>query len=235
MSRYEWEKGEFVLPAAEWAGFKSSIRNAVNRSNAVKFEGALKLHAALVARLKGMRNPDIWDIAWEEAQKLDAGGGLHGRKRFGDDEIAGIVSAVVDRKYDNPLSRTITTRVRRPQKKAFPQLGNNANAFDGGECSLTFDNASRKAVWEVFENNHACDSARETVLGTALFAALDKVKWTRGSHGRVWGNDEYSRDAGRDDPGAGGSYSKGSYGPEEDRRKAAAARSPSGYGSFRRW
>lgn len=233
MSRYEWEKGEFVLPSAEWAGFKASIREAVNRSNVEMLDTAMKLHAALAIRLKGMRGPDIWSIGWEEMEKLNRQLGAYSVPRFSETEQYEIVSAVVDRGWGIGRDKR-PERVRKPQKKHFPQHGNNVTSYSCGECSVSFDNATRTATWSVGENNHACETARETVLGKALFAALRQVKWTRGSGGRIWGNDEYNQDSGRDYSGEGGSYDKESYGPKEDRVKAQAA-VQSSFGGFRRW
>lgn len=227
MSRYEWEKGEFKLPSAEWAGFKAAIREAVNHSNAAMYEAALKLHGELGAALKGKRGADVWDTAWDLMDKLYGGSRYHHAPRFGEDETMAIVEAVVQRSWSGNKQ---ITKVRKPQKKQFPQHGNNVTSFDLGECSVHFDNATRTATWRVEENNHACDRARESALGKALFAALDKVNWTRGTGGRIWGNDEYNRDSGRDYEGGGGSYSKGSYGPEESRRKAEAVKA--GHGRF---
>lgn len=226
MSRYEWEKGEFVLPSAEWAGFKAAIRDAVNSANAEKYEIALKVHEELVRELKGKRGADPWETAWDIASRQCA----RVRRSFGigEDAVFEIASAVVHRGWRG--SKPVV-KVRKPQKKDFPRYGNNAVLIQGMECSVSFDNKARKAVWEVYESNHACDRARATVLGVAFFRALDRVKWTRGTGGSIWGNDEYNREAGRDAEGFGGSYSKGTWGPKESQGKASPAYSGySGYG-----
>jgi len=232
MSRYEWEKGEFKLPSAEWAGFKASIREAVNRSNTAKYEAAVKVHEQLVTSLKGKRGVDPWQAAWEIAAGMGTGHGIYRQPTFAEDDVNDIVSAVVDRKWSG---NKLVAKVRKPQKKQFPQHGNNVTELRSSECSLHFDNETRTATWRVEENNHSCDRARESVLGRALFKALDKVNWTRGTGGRIWGNDEYNRDSGRDYEGGGASYSKESYGPEESRRKAEAARAHASSYGFRRW
>lgn len=226
MSRYEWEKGEFKLPSAEWAKFKSSIREAVNKNNAELYEASLKLHTAVSARLKGQRKPDIRGIAWEEMNKL---------RHFSDDEAYLIVDAVLETKW---VGNTSQTRVRKPQKKNFPQHGNNVTYVGTVGCSISFDNEKRIATWSVEENNHAVERARETAVGRALFKALGKVKWARGTYGRIWGNDEYNRDSGREYAGGGGSYEKETFGPgQEKKTKVVSATDTfsSYYSRFKGW
>lgn len=212
MSRYEWERGEFVLPSAEWAGFKAAIRDAVNRSNAAKYELAAKLHPLVAAEIKGKRKPELLTIANTVLDKL-VPEGRYSPVALSPGERYEIVQALVERKYDTQ-TRVSSTKLKKPQKKDFPQHGNTATKLETIDCSVTFDNSARKALWNVPESNHACDHARESVLGKAFFAALKKVKWTRGTGGDILGNDENNRDSGRGYEGGGGSYSKDRFGPD---------------------
>jgi len=111
-------------------------------------------------------------------------------------------------------SRTRDTKVRKPRKNMFPVYGNTATTFHDTNCSVHFDNERRVAVWNVPENNRACEDARAGNIGKAFRASLAKVKWTRGSGGTIVGNDEYNRDAGRDYEGGGGSYVVERFGPD---------------------
>ena len=131
----------------------------------------------------------------------------------------------------------IPLRLRKPQKKDFPTAGNNICVFDDEDCSVVFDNDSKTARWTVHENNHAVEHARASVLGTAFFAAMAKVTWTRGSGGQIVGNDEYNQDAGRDYAGGGGSYVTAEFSMEAQKRDAEARRSAryAPIGSFRRF
>jgi hypothetical protein len=65
-------------------------------------------------------------------------------------------------------------------------------------------------------NNHACETARRHPVAAAFFAALGRVRWTRGSGGEIVGNDEYNRDV--DYEGGGANYVVDRYGPTPSRR-----------------
>lgn len=228
MSRYEWERGEFKIPSAEWASFKTAVREAVNRHNASAYDTAVKLHERVLASAKGRKPFELRDIAFKEMSTLNAGT-YYSPAKFCEDEVFEIVQAVVQSSWNAGKERI---RLRKPMKKDFPQHGNNITSYRTGECSLELDNGSRTATWRVDENNHAVDRARETALAKAMFAALKQVKWTRDTGGVILGNDEYNRDAGRDYEGGGGSYSKERFGPQGP-GLAKPAQSIGGWG-FRR-
>lgn len=228
MSNYEWERGEFRIPAAEWAGFKASVREAVNRQNALAFDAALKLHQKLTEKAKGNKSLDLRQAAWDEMATINVGS-YYTPPKFCEDEVFEIVESVIkDKRLANGRTQT---RLAKPTKKDFPQHGNNVTAFRSIGCSLVLDNGSRTAVWNVSENNHAVDSARATALAKGMFAALGKVKWTRGTGGVILGNNEYHSDSGRYHEGGGGSFSKESFGPD---KKLSSRPAPSMSWSFRR-
>jgi len=228
MSKYEWEKGEFKIPSAEWSELKSRVREAMNKSNLDMFDAAVALYDRVAARVKGIKNADLEHIAWDEIEKLYPDT-YYRPSSLTDSEKYDVVHTVVSSEYKNGKTKT---RLRKPLKKDFPRHGNNVTEFSNSDCIVTFDNASRTVVWNVPENNHACERARATALGKAFFSALGRVAWTRGTGGTIIGNDEYNQDAGRDYAGGGGSYSKDSYGPDVKPKHGSSAYG-SGFG--RRW
>jgi hypothetical protein len=76
--------------------------------------------------------------------------------------------------------------------------------------------ARHSVYWGVMENNHAREHARATKNAQALFSALGRIKWVRGSGGSIVGNDEYHRDD--REIGGGGNYEVAYYGPPRKRR-----------------
>jgi len=74
---------------------------------------------------------------------------------------------------------------------------------DGG--AVIFDAEDKTVTYSVPENNHACDNARESHVGRLFFRTMDRINWTRGSGGCLYGNDEYHRDA-HHGTGGGGNY-----------------------------
>lgn len=202
MARYEHERGEFTIPSTEWAGFKKQLREAVNRTSEKRFHLAIKVYTHLKsAKIKP-------SAAAEEARRFierEDRGSFYTGSRFTDEDICEAIEAAVKTDW-----QTKRTKIRKPLKKDFPTAGNNVDHLEDGEASISFDNKTRRVVWNVPENNHACDTARESSLGKALFSALKSVKWTRTTGGSILGNDEYNRDA--DYEGGGGNYVKERFG-----------------------
>ena len=98
------------------------------------------------------------------------------------------------------------------------------------ESSISFDHKAKTLTWSVSENNRAVERAHEGWLWKALTSALSRVKWTRGSGGKIVGNDEYNRDNSYE--GGGGNYVTHEFGPKVARPyrdKYAAAYRKSGY------
>ena len=85
--------------------------------------------------------------------------------------------------------------LKKPLKKDFPLATNKTRHFDLGEASISFSDDTKKTViWDVPENNHAPERARDYSLARTFFYELGRIKWTRGSGGEITGNNEYNRD-----------------------------------------
>lgn len=221
MSRYEWERGEFSIPTAEWAGFKAKIREAMNELHVRQFEIAKKLHERLVVLAKKDKNFDVIYDGFEEIEKLrlpENQWSAKPNKNLTESDESTVVHALAEYSHKNGRYRLV-----RPTQKMFPKLGNNVTEFSNSCCNVVFDNNAKKVIWDVPENNHACEHARETELGKIFFKTLDEVEWTRGSGGHIWGGDEYHEDASREHDCGESSYSKGSWGPKEPARKQSSS------------
>ena len=107
-----------------------------------------------------------------------------------------------------------------PKRKDFPLANGATKEFDAGEASITLVEEGRRVIWDVPENNHACEYARATFMGKALFEALRSVTWSRGSGGEIIGNDEYNQESRSD--GGGSNYTKGYFGPPRAVDKVSA-------------
>lgn len=203
MSRYEWEEGEFTIPAAEWSRVKKDIRSRVNDASARSYVIAEDIYKSVTS----IRPKIVGDAAYRKASDILR---IRYQKRDDSDDIL------------YKLFRGSDTTIARPAKKDFPIYKTADTHLSEGACSVHFDNDTRTIKWHVHENNHACERAREGALGSALFSVLSTVKWTRGTGGRVWGNDEYNADSGRNGAGCGGCYEKETYGPQSKTSKAGA-------------
>jgi hypothetical protein len=99
---------------------------------------------------------------------------------------------------------------------SFPLFGDDGYS----EGSISFE--GRAVTWDVPENNHAVERARSTEIAGLFFAALNKVAWTRGTGGAMWGNSEYNE--GPHGHGRGADYLGDTYGPLGDEAKVGEYR-----------
>lgn len=221
MSCYEWEEGSFKLSCKEWPKFKKRFRDAWNASLEKAYDHACDLQKRALAAKKGKRNVYWFDVLRDLKVETSGGWGLSG--------YHGAYKNTFDLDHHHLITRSMgydgvstwKTRPLKPKKKDFPKVTNKTMRFERGDACVLFHDKQRSVTWLVPENNHACDAARESILGRVFFGALEKVEWSRGTGGEIVGNDEYSTDD--HSVGGGGNYSKGKWGPKEQKAQRAAA------------
>lgn len=205
MSRYEWESGSLIIPAKEWSGFKRILRETHNRLQTLRYEIAISLSQELKVLGLGKRNFDFESAAEQLFHKRAEGI----FKSLSEDSFL-----ILQSMFPNANSPEVqkTRRPVVPKKKNFPAATSKTDYFDcGPEGSIALKDEGRKFIWDVSENNHACETAREHPLAQAAFGALDKIRWTRSTGGKIIGNDENNHDSKED--GGGDNYVTGRYGP----------------------
>ncbi len=231
MSCYNWERGTITIPTKEWAKFRTALIKAWNTDQLSKLDRAKKAHADLTAAIKGKRGKKRGEAL---AKAVEA---RFTRKRRGfmeevDDDVRHLI---VDGWGENMTLKPL------PKKKDFKILPTSKScALHLDEATIILKNETRTVTWDVAENNRAVERAREEKIAKVLFRLLDKITWTRGSGGKIIGNDEYNRDADYD--GGGANYVTAEYSQAKQKRdREARARSRygggfNGYGGYsRRW
>lgn len=227
MSRYDWEKGTLKIPAREWVAFKRRFCEGVNRHQDVVLQCALNDYEKLMAAGKGKRNfdyPEAFNRITMTNRSPNFQGNYTSIGPYTDKiepvlfpEGAYALGAGGKRKPAKP---------RRPLKKDFPLVKASkpgvVNVGDEGE--IMFHEKEKSVTWDVPENNHAVERARNEPVAHVFFEALNKVTWTRGSGGVIVGNDEYNRDS--DCPFGGSNYITQGFGPKGEAEK--------GFGGVRR-
>lgn len=220
MSKYEWERGTIKIPTKEWPKFRTALIKTHNELQLSKLEKAKRLHAKAKEAIKGKRG----------SKRQEA---LRDFERRNEREFE-VLHLVVGHDYDRETRRHILSLKPLPKKKdlkLFPTSKDaTLNADDG--C-IILRNKTRTVTWDVGENNRACEHARSHPMGRKLFELLGRITWTRGSGGKIVGNDEYNRDSDYD--GGGGNYVTAEYSQAAQKREREARRS---YGSMfggRRW
>ena len=187
MSCYEWESGTITLPRDAFGRVLKTVQSALT----AHVTGLLADTQRTIDRAR--REKASWDVV-DRTYQLDEA-----------------LSDAVYRCYRQDGDAKPRSTPLLPLKKDFAPATSATVVFRAGECGARFDRAQRTVHWSVEENNHSCDRAYETWLAKALFPALARVEWTRGTGGTIVGNDEYNRDSRED--GGGGNYPKRSFGP----------------------
>jgi hypothetical protein len=228
MSRSEWEKGTIVIPTALWAGFKKGLRDAYNAARTKDFVLAQQLMDAIKTAQKGKRNVD-WDAVFDQelvatVQDWTRWGRTTQRKypfqTFDQDgyDLKPLLLLRVDPNDSRKL------RLQAPKKKDFALATNKTMQFSAGDGDIALQEAAHAVYWRVRENNHAVEYAHEHPMARVLFALLAKVKWTRGSGGHLFGNDENNEHSGEEGSGLGGSYITHTFGPLGEKARDLAFR-----------
>jgi len=194
MSRWEWERGEIVLPPAGYAAVKKAVQADHDRMQEERFAAARSLYARLVEEKKAAPRGTPYRAVFN-------------RILAGEDVPYEVRRAVM------PDAKTLKPRA--PRAKDFPKSSRATTTYhaDACEATVTFDDAARTVVWDVPRNNHSCERAHESRTARVLFEALGRVEWpARGRcGGTIVGNDEYNEE----DRAAGGgaNYVKERFGP----------------------
>lgn len=227
MSKYEWERGEFVLPSAEFASFRQAMQEVEQKRKEKAFAHTQDFWKSLTR--KQQTDPGEYTKAlnaWEQrtnARSLASTRSWNGWNAPAPDKHEAVQEAylllenvVREGWVRNPATGQTERspgKVRRIQVKDMNYPTNRTTQFEAGvygDGTVTFNKEKKAVTWSVGENNHAIDHARESVIGKAFFDRLDQVRWTHGTGGTIVGNDEYNRDS--DYVGGGGNYCTGAYG-----------------------
>lgn len=192
MSCYNWERGTITIPTKEWAGLRKGLLEAWNKKQLERLARAQRAHAAIKAALKGKRGKSR-DAALKAAIA----------RHIGDVYAEGGLTDIV-LSYDQG-KRAYVLKGTAPKKKDLQLC---AVSKDAGislpDAYVAFRNKGRTVTWEVGENNRARERANDHWFARLLFERLARMTWTRGTGGRIIGNDEYNRD--NDCEGGGGNY-----------------------------
>lgn len=203
MSTYEWERGTLKIPASQFSRFK---RDFIDRYNGImerRYNAAYDLWNQLRTEAKGKRGFDY-------------------HKRFEE------ITANAPSKYEGIEAHDLFPRggqerkPKMPKRASFPKATYKTSEFSiDGNGRVVFFPETREVLWDVYENNHAVEAARESAVGVLFFKVLGSVKWTRGSGGVITGNNEYNQG---DQPGDGANYVTQRFGPLGEERRTRRAR-----------
>lgn len=229
MSCHNWETGDIVLSTTEFRRVKTEFFETMNKRITLEFESVVRLYVALLAAGKGKRNFD-WKTAFDALlqERTVSGYSSWGRTTQSTYDFRVLDEDLIKRKMlykeeNDPVTKVVTREKcapRKPLKKDFPLFVlSKATRASGDYCegTVTFNAVNRMVSWNVSENNHAVDRARESFVGSLFFKLLGTVKWTRGTGGCISGNDEHRRD--NREAGGGANELKETFGPLGEQMK----------------
>lgn len=194
MSCDEWEYGQIVLPTAEFTRVRRAVQEADQAIKAEAFELTQRAWQAMTSQES--RDPDAYRTAHRHLHVVS------------EDATADAASAA----GDLMTRATHGGKPLRVKKSDVDWPTNRSTVFCAGyDGTVTFDRKASTVIWDVAENNHACDHARDSRVWAALVRALEDVKWTPRTGGAIVGNNEYHRDS--YEQGAGGNYTTDGFGP----------------------
>lgn len=226
MSKYESERGTIVIPAASWVAFRRTLIETWNAEQNRIFDLAVKIRGELAVAAKGKRGFDR--AAWITDR-------LNGRCWGGDGESRASYDAEQVIRLLGLATRFEAGAYVKPEKDHAPKRKDlkilpvsRGATLSQDEGTIELDDATHSVTWTVSENNRACESARSMPVATKMFRLLSEIEWTRGSGGKIVGNDEYNRDSYGE--GEGGNYVTAEYGPHIKKPAAPSYSSSYGYG-----
>jgi len=203
MSRNEWERGEIKLSTKEFGSVRRDLIAFYNARQTRLFEQAKQVYGSLKELGKGRRNFD-YHAAFERVPAIAFT--LNGRDGYHE-----IFDAIFPSKLVEGKGWMQSSKPKVPKKSQFAPLKQSATVIPvGNEAGIGFKKDLRLVIWQVSENNHSVERAREHAMGKAFFNRLGRVVWTRGTGGEIVGNDEYNQDS--HENGGGANYVTARYG-----------------------
>ena len=173
MSCYEWERGEIRLPRSCFSSFKRDLIEIYNSYMDLCKVIADELYSQVLIESKNKRNFNYHFAITER---------IYDTKALDRQGARLVTNSML------PLNKQ--GKPKKPKLKDFPKLTNKADRIGR---YIHLDRKTRTLIWDVQENNHACETARSSHMGVALFKLLSRVDWKNGSGGIIVGNDEYNR------------------------------------------
>jgi len=202
MSNYNWARGTITIPTKDYPKVRDALIAYENTRQANLYAIAFKVYE-IFKGLKFKRGTDRFAIA-ESASDAEHyfGAGNRIDRTFGasfdcEDRRKIALSIFPPQKDEDGKVRwnnKHTTRAQKPKRKDFPLANKSTRRFNAPDLTISLDPKTRVVSFDGDENNRAQERALEGNLARALFRALDRVTWTRGSGGKIIGNDEYNGD-----------------------------------------
>lgn len=198
MGHWDSESGHVILPATAFASIRKAVEQVEMKRQTEVFEHTQTFWKELTGKQKA--NPEAYKTAVEAyIRKHD----VHRRNMWGD--IVETKEGLPD-EVDALLRQSLHTGDRKPRRVLktdvkFPTNRTTEFSLEEYNSTLTFNRETNDVRWYVEEGRGATEGSRNSKVGKVFLAELDKVKWTRGTGGAIYGTSElrehYAHEDGR--------------------------------------
>lgn len=184
MSCNNFESGTIFIPSHSWSKFKKSMQEAQNKERDRIFKLAVDKQADIEEHFKGKKNVEFWEVINYTMNTME----------MEDYMVTDIISLSL--KKEGCKMYKITQKM---MDKVIDKANSKTVCFGGNmDCGLTVNNEARSVEWEVCEGNRACELARNSWLGKAVFNNLSKIEYGNSKKfgGVILGNNEINYEEG---------------------------------------
>tara|TARA_R110002051_G_scaffold60546_9_gene110894 strand:- start:6662 stop:7468 length:807 start_codon:yes stop_codon:yes gene_type:complete len=189
VGHWEWERGQFKLPTAEFARVRASVQAADLAVKEQVFELTQTVWKGLTPKEK--RDRDAYTKAVDKFINDE-----HERNRnrnWGSkaprisDEVLELVDYRLDIRYGNEKPRRVV--------RADMNFSNNRTLqFAGRSVSITFDREHSSVTYATPQDRRVIEEARNSGILSALMKDIEQMRWTRGTGGTITNDDEYAEE-----------------------------------------
>lgn len=185
MGHWEEQHGEFKLPSADFARVRKAVEEADRQYKERVFAETQSFWKGLKGKQKSDKSAYRAAIADHVTRIADAPTGRIRTDSFEREVFAGDVATKL-------YARADVSRVTKAEM-GFPT--NRTTVFNCGTVSIRFDRATSMARFDIEEGRQVIARAEVSPVFVALMGAIVATRWTRGTGGRIWGDDEYAAEA----------------------------------------
>jgi hypothetical protein len=210
MGHWEWERGDFKLPTAEFARVRANVAAADRERKEAIFGLSQQMWKGLTAKEK--RD----GAAYRDAVSKYVSGLYKGNSHGGFDISAKHVSEEVIQDLESAVTWKNGRRTGTPKRVLAGEMDyptNRTEVFHGLDVTISFDKKTSSVNYQIPQDRRTIENAHSSYVLGALIKDVLQMRWTRGTGGVVASDDEYAEEARNDN----GSYStdlvQHGYGP----------------------
>lgn len=194
MGHWEFMAGEFKLPTAEFARVRSAVAEADHKVKEEAFAFTQATWKSLTAKEK--RDPKAYRAAVDRALP------------YSESSVIDLASSMMWRAAHNPENKP-----RRVLQSEADYPTNKTLTFSIDDAGIRFDRENSTVRFSTPEDRHVIERIEGSPVYQVLMKCIREMRWTRGTGGRIWTDNEYADEARRDNGGSSDDLTSEAFGP----------------------